>query len=55
MHILFKTNKKKPNFLCDDDTNHNKVTNGNNRTHTTARMNQTKKKEKCLLGFADTI
>lgn len=37
MHILFKTNKK-PNFLSDDDdddnANHNKVTNGNNRTHT---------------------
>ncbi len=32
MHILFKTNKT--NFSSDDDADYNKVTNGNNRTHT---------------------
>jgi len=44
MHILFKTNKT--NFSSDDDADYNKVTNGNNRTHThtTARLNQEKRK-----------
>lgn len=45
MHILFKNKQEKANilFVDDDDANHNVVTNGNNRIHTTARINQKEK------------